>query len=492
MDKIEVYKKNEVFLKVDCDRGTARELSDYFTFEVPGAKFMPSVRNRYWDGKIRLFNVNSMQVYVGLLKHLKHFAKERDYEVIVHDGLEDTIDVPINQLEKFITEKEYTPREYQTRAVAHAIRNSRALILSPTASGKSFIIYSILKYYLKTLKGNALVVVPTTSLVSQMASDFEDYSGGDFYEIHKITGGQDKENPNARIFISTWQSIYKLPKEYFSKFSVVVGDEAHLFKAQSLTKIMEKLSDCKYRFGFTGTLDDTLTNKLVLEGLFGPVMRVITTKELIDDKHLSDFRIKCLVLKYPDEECKRLKGISYQDEMDFLVTNEARNNFVKNLTITRKGNTLLLFQYVEKHGKVLFEKINSEVDDKRKVFFVHGGVDADEREEIRRITEQENDAIIIASYGTFSTGINIRNLHNIIFASPSKSRIRNLQSIGRGLRKGDNKERATLYDISDKLSWKSYNNHTLKHFAVRVKIYNDEEFDYSIYNIRLNYELLET
>ena len=233
MDKIEVYKKNEVFLKVDCDRGTARELSDYFTFEVPGAKFMPSVRNRYWDGKIRLFNVNSMQVYVGLLKHLKHFAKERDYEVIVHDGLEDTIDVPINQLEKFITEKEYTPREYQTRAVAHAIRNSRALILSPTASGKSFIIYSILKYYLKTLKGNALVVVPTTSLVSQMASDFEDYSGGDFYEIHKITGGQDKENPNARIFISTWQSIYKLPKEYFSKFSVVVGDEAHLFKAQS-------------------------------------------------------------------------------------------------------------------------------------------------------------------------------------------------------------------------------------------------------------------
>jgi len=492
VDKIEVYKKNEVFLKVDCDRGTARELSDYFTFEVPGAKFMPSVRNRYWDGKIRLFNVNSMQVYVGLLKHLKYFAKERDYEVIVHDGLEDTIDVPINQLEKFITEKEYTPREYQTRAVAHAIRNSRALILSPTASGKSFIIYSILKYYLKTLKGNALVVVPTTSLVSQMASDFEDYSGGDFYEIHKITGGQDKENPNARIFISTWQSIYKLPKEYFSKFSVVVGDEAHLFKAQSLTKIMEKLSDCKYRFGFTGTLDDTLTNKLVLEGLFGPVMRVITTKELIDDKHLSDFRIKCLVLKYPDEECKRLKGISYQDEMDFLVTNEARNNFVKNLTITRKGNTLLLFQYVEKHGKVLFEKINSEVDDKRKVFFVHGGVDADEREEIRRITEQENDAIIIASYGTFSTGINIRNLHNIIFASPSKSRIRNLQSIGRGLRKGDNKERATLYDISDKLSWKSYNNHTLKHFAVRVKIYNDEEFDYTIYNIRLNYELLET
>jgi len=491
VDKIEVYKKDEVFLKIDCERGTARELSDYFTFEVPGAKFMPSVRNRYWDGKIRLFNVNTRQIYVGLLKHIKHFASERDYEVILHDDLEDTIDVPLNELEKFITEEKYKPREYQLRAVAHAIRNHRALILSPTASGKSYIIYSLLKYYLKVIKGKALVIVPTTSLVSQMGSDFQDYSNGNFENCHKIMSGVDKNDPNSRVYISTWQSIYKQKKDYFDQFDLIIGDEAHLFKANSLTSIMEKLPNCKYRFGFTGTLDDTQTNKLVLEGLFGSVMKVITTKELIDDKTLSDFRIKCLVLKYPDSECKRMKGSSYVEEMDFIVGNDTRNNFIKNLTLTRKGNTLLLFQYVEKHGKILYEKINSEVGDKRKVFFVYGGVDANEREEIRKITEQENDAIIIASFGTFSTGINIRNLHNIIFGSPSKSRIRNLQSIGRGLRKGDNKERATLYDIADKLSWKSYNNHTLKHFAIRVKLYNDEEFDYSIYNIRLNYEPLQ-
>jgi superfamily II DNA or RNA helicase len=463
------------------------ELSEFFTFEVPGAKFMPAVRNRIWDGKIRLYNVNTQQIYVGLLEHIKRFAKERDYKVIVHDGLEDTMDIPLNGLEKYLTEKRFKPRDYQLRAVAHAIRKNRALILSPTASGKSFIIYSLLKYYLRKECKKVLVVVPTTSLVSQMDSDFTDYSDGTFYETHKIMSGQDKEHPTARVFISTWQSIYKLPKKYFDQFDAIVGDEAHLFKANSLTKIMEKLTDCKYRFGFTGTLDDTQTNKLVLEGLFGPVMKVVTTKELIDKKTLSEFRIKCLVLKYPESERKRQKKTTYQEEMDFLVSNTYRNNFIKNLTITRKGNTLLLFQYVEKHGKKLYDMIKEECHDDRKVFFVHGGVDADEREAIRAITETEKDAIIIASYGTFSTGINIKRLHNIIFASPSKSRVRNLQSIGRVLRKGDGKDTATLYDISDDLSWKSYHNHTLKHFAVRVKMYNQEEFDYSLYNIKLNY-----
>ena len=487
MEVINIYKKDEVFLKFECDRGIARELSDYFEFFVPGYKFMPSFKNRYWDGKIRLFNVNSMQIYVGLIDHVKRFAKERDYQLEIHDGIDHTVDIPLNGLENYLTEEKFKPRDYQLRAVAHAIRNNRALILSPTASGKSFIIYSLLKYYLRKPCKKALLVVPTVSLVSQMAGDIEEYSSGKFFKPHTIMSGKEKDDPDAKFYISTWQSIFKQPKKYFDQFDLIIGDEAHLFKANSLTKIMEKLTDCKYRFGFTGTLDDTQTNKLVLEGLFGPVMKVITTKELIDKKTLADFRIKCLVLKYPDAERKRLKKISYQEEIDFIVGNSHRNNFLKNLTLTRKGNTLLLFQYVEKHGKILHDLINEECGEDRKLFFVHGGVDAETREEVRAITEKENDAIIIASYGTFSTGINIKNLHNIIFASPSKSKIRNLQSIGRVLRKGDNKDRATLYDISDDLSWKSYHNHTLKHFAVRVKLYNTEEFDYSIYNIKLNY-----
>ena len=486
MDKIEVYKKDEVFLKIVCERGTAREMSQYFEFEVPGAKFMPSVRNKYWDGKIRLFNVNTMQIYVGLIEHIKRFAEEREYEVVLHDDLEVTEDVPLNKLEKFLEEKEFKPRDYQTRAVAHAIRNNRALILSPTASGKSFIIYSLLKYYFaaKLIK-KALLIVPTTSLVSQMNSDFSLYQGRQVDYTHLIMSGQQKDCPDAKVYISTWQSIYKLPKTYFDQFDIIIGDEAHLFKANSLTKIMEKLPNCKYRFGFTGTLDDSLTNKLVLEGLFGPVMRVIQTKELIEKGTLADFRIKCLVLKYNEQTRKEMNKSTYQDEINFLIGNEKRNSFIKNLAISRSGNTLVLFQMVDKHGKILYNKIKDEVEDDRHVFFVHGGVDADQREEVRRITEGERSAIIIASYGTFSTGVNIRNLHNIIFASPSKSRVRNLQSIGRGLRKSDTKESATLYDIADDLMWKSWNNHTLKHFAVRIKQYNEEEFEYKIYKINL-------
>jgi superfamily II DNA or RNA helicase len=489
MEQINIYKKNEVHLKVDCDRGIAMELSSYFEFLVPNASFIPSVRSKMWDGKIRLFNVNSMQIYVGLIEKIKKFAKERDYEVVVHDGLDDTIDIPLNGLEKFLEEKEYKPRDYQLRAVAHAVRNHRALILSPTASGKSFIIYCLLKYYLRKTCKKALVIVPTTSLVAQLNGDFNDYSEkGQPYYTHLVTGGQAKSDPEAQIIISTWQSIYKQPKSYFDQFDIIIGDEAHLFKATSLTKIMEKMVDCKYRFGFTGTLDGTVTNKLVLEGLFGPVMKVITTKELIDNDTLADFRIKCLVLKYGNDARKSMNRKSYQEEMDFIVKNERRNAFIKNLTLTRKGNTLLLFQYVEKHGKVLYNQIKDAAEEGREVFFIYGGVDADTREQVRAVVEKEKDAIIIASYGTFSTGINIRNLHNVIFASPSKSRVRNLQSIGRGLRKGDDKEVATLYDISDDLSWKSYNNHTLKHFAVRVKMYNEENFTYKLYNIGIDNE----
>ena len=277
-----------------------------------------------------------------------------------------------------------------------------------------------------------------------------------------------------------------MPKEYFQQFDYVIGDEAHLFKAQSLTTILTSCINAKYRIGLTGTLDGTKTHQLVLEGLFGPVNKVITTKELIDKKQVSDFEIKCLVLKHPDEKCKELKDKTYQEEIEYLISSEARNKFIKNLAVSLGKNTLVLYQMVDKHGKILYDNIrNTEKIGNRKVFFVHGGTDTADREEIRRIMEIENDAIVVASFGTFSTGINIRNLHNIIFASPSKSRVRNLQSIGRGLRQAEGKEQATLYDIADDLRWKKHMNYTLKHFVERTKIYTEEQFPFKLYKIGL-------
>jgi len=214
--------------------------------------------------------------------------------------------------------------------------------------------------------------------------------------------------------------------------------------------------------------------------LFGPAYKVTRTDELMKQGHLSQLDIQCLVLKHPPQ-----KFDTYQDEIQYLIEHEQRTKFITNLTLDLKGNTLVLFSRVEAHGAVLYEKINTNKDSDRKVFFIHGGVDAEERELVREITETENNAIIVASYGTFSTGINIRNLHNVVFASPSKSRIRNLQSIGRVLRKSTNKVKAILYDIADDCTHNSRRNYTLNHFIERIKIYNEENFNYEIITIQL-------
>ena len=481
MDLVQIEKFDEVYLKIKCEPCIMMEMSEFFTFEVPGAKFMPAVRNKFWDGKIRLLQPMTGLLYMGLLKYVEEFCKTRNYEIeyLSEFACEE---FSLKEAKDFIEKLKPTlkPRDYQLDAFVHAVRERRSLLLSPTASGKSFIIYLLVRYYAK----RTLIIVPTTSLVSQLASDFADYGFVSDKFIHRVFAGQDKTSTKP-ITITTWQSIYKLPKEYFSNFEVVIGDEAHLFKAKSLTSILGKLTDCKYRFGFTGTLDGTDTHKLVLEGLFGPVRKVITTSELIDQKHLAEFKIKAIVLTYPDEIRKLIaKENDYQSEMDFLVRLEARNKFIRNLALSLEGNTLLLFQFVEKHGKDLYAKLKEEVKD-RKVFYVSGSVDGEEREEIRKIVENETNAIIVASFGTFSTGVNIKNLHNVIFASPSKSRIRNLQSIGRGLRKSESKSSSTLYDIADDMSWKNRKNYTLLHFMERIKTYNEEKFKYKLYKVSL-------
>jgi len=486
MTDVIIKKLNDVYCKVISDTGIAQELSDLFTFMVPGAKFMPQVRNKFWDGKIRLFNMMNKTIYAGLTSEIVKFCELRSYTCEVDPDLQIQFSVDDDYLNDLIKELKvkHEPRDYQREAFIHAVNNNRSVLLSPTGSGKSLIIYLLTRHYMLENK-RVLVVVPTTSLVHQMRSDFIDYNNGKDLDIHIIMSGHEKDT-QSDITITTWQSIFKMPMEWFERFNVVIGDEAHLFKAKSLTDIMTKLVDCPHRFGFTGTLDGALTNKMILEGLFGPVHKVTSTKQLMDDEHLSTLSISVIRLKYTDEERKLLKGASYQDEIDWLVRHERRNDFITNMVkYGLKENTLVLFQYVDKHGKVLYDKISAAVGDKRKVYFIHGGVEAEEREQIRAIVEADSSAIIIASYGTFSTGVNIKNLHNVVFASPTKSRVRSLQSIGRGLRITDTKKTAKLYDFADDLIYKSHVNHTMKHFMERVKIYDEEKFDYVVINREL-------
>ena len=480
-----IKKKNEVYVTVKAEPHINQELSDLFTFDVPGAKFMPQYRSKYWDGKIRLYSPATGEIYGGLVDKIVSWAKKSEYSLEFENNqfygapFEENEIISREGVKEYMTRiSKYKPRKYQIDAVYDALRYNRKLLISPTASGKSLMIYAVVRYYAEKNK-KILLVVPTTSLVEQMYKDFKDYGWDVQNYCHRIYAGREKTNENP-VTITTWQSIYKLKRPFFKDFEVVIGDEAHLFKSKSLISIMTKMDAAKYRFGFTGTLDGTQTHKWVLEGLFGPSYKVTQTKELIDKGHLSKLQIHILILKH-----KPRKFELYEEELQHIITHQKRNNFIKNLVIDLKGNTLVLFSRVEAHGQPLYELINNSIKNDRKLFYVHGGVDAEEREQVREITETERNAIIVASYGTFSTGINIKNLHNVIFASPSKSRIRNLQSIGRVLRKGDSKTQAVLYDIADDITHLSRRNYTLNHLIERIKIYNEEKFNYEIVQIDL-------
>lgn len=494
MDTVSVEIVNAVYLKVNADSGIRMELEDYFKFQPSGYQFHPSYKNRVWDGWIRLFQALRPKLYVGLFSKLVKFCEDRGYDLKAPDHLYIAEEIPDDygyQIAKEIGCK-FEPRDYQNQYVVDAIRDSRSLSLSPTSSGKSLIIYLITQHYLQTYNHRTLIIVPTISLVHQMAGDFVDY-GCDKDMIYKIQGGVDK-NTDHPIVISTWQSLIKLPKDWFGQFNVVLGDEAHNFQAKSLQKIMEGLDQCYYRHGFTGTLksEESKTHRLVLEGCFGAVRKHVSTKDLMDAGTVADFNVKAIVLSYEEQQrkdflkaFKQIKeaGKKYPAEREFIVNNHKRNMFIRNLLWSLEGqNNLVLFDLVEKHGKILEPLLQK---DNRQLHFIYGATKGEERERIRHLVE--NDPIkqhnILASYGVFSTGVNLKKLDNVIFASGSKSEIKVLQSIGRALRKGNDADTATLYDITDDLSVGSFTNYTLQHFRKRVEIYGREQFPFKVYTV---------
>jgi superfamily II DNA or RNA helicase len=441
-----------------------------------------------------MFDQHRKTLYAGLVDYVYAFAERNGYEVEHDEGVVTKTAISLKEVKEYAEWLDLHGRgkkieiyDYQIEAVHHALHNERSLLLSPTASGKSLIIYTSMRYHLEQGR-KCILIVPTTSLVEQMYADFQDYSTANGWKTdrhcQKLYSGFPKDF-NSDVLITTWQSIYKQPASWFNQFDVAFGDEAHQFKAKSLSTVMENMTDVRYRIGTTGTLDNKKVHKLVLEGMFGPVKKVISTKELMDSGRVAELKIKCIILKYDEVTRKIMNKCQYQNEMDFIVQHDKRNKFIRNLAISCTGNTLVLFQYVEKHGKPLLELIKQKVGDTRKVFFIYGKTEVEAREAARHLTEQENDAIILASFGVFSTGINIPSIENIIFASPTKSKIRNLQSIGRGLRLKEGKSHCNLFDLADDIHWKSWKNHTLRHLQDRVQIYAEEKFNFKILEVDL-------
>jgi superfamily II DNA or RNA helicase len=474
---VRITKLNEVHAVIQAERNILAEIHDRFSFQIANAKFHPKVKFGIWDGYIRLFSLKNQTLYIGLIPDLCKFLVLSKYSFEIDPSLVSGTNFTLSDFEKMVEalETTITPHYYQKDAVIHILNEGRAAVLAPTSSGKSFIIYLTNAFY-RAQGHKTLIVCSTKSLVKQMEGDLKSYSPY-HPEIQIIMEGYTKEvSQDTEIVVATWQSITKLPQKWFNQFRVVIGDEIHLFTAKSLVDILEKCQRACWRFGFTGTIHDAKTNEMVLTGLFGPIYKVITTKELMDEGYIAKLKIKPFVFKYPKEICKTLSKLTYQDEFSFLISNEKRNEAIAKMALSLEENSLILFDRIETHGKLLYDIIRSKTN--RPVYFLHGGIDVDDREAVREIMEKNTDVICLASSGIFSTGVNIRNLHHVFLTSLGKSKIKVLQSIGRSLRLHSSKEYASLYDFTDDLRGSRQKlNYALKHFEERMEVYQREQFE---------------
>lgn len=447
-------------------------------------------------------------------------------------------------------------------------------------SGKSLIIYTIIRYLLDSgfinENNRMLINVPNISLVTQLFQDFADYTNDDWKVSDYVTlaGGKNVEDISKCICISTWQTTIKKKPEYFENIVGYILDEAHQATASEISRIFERLTKCVFKMGTTGTLDGTDMHELGMRARFGKLYRAATTKQLMDSGDLAKLNITCKYLDYDKADVKemwsKLRGLEptkkYQAEIDYIINSEKRNQYLIDLAFSQKQNTLMIFNFVEKHGKMLLDKMIGLEDEKlKRVYFIYGGVGGDEREHIRttldkkppvwydlhfgkngfirikakdnvqlddeshiygynlkqvkrygiskkwfdkaltncynNITESDIDltvtkivkhvgsSILLASYGTLAVGVNIKNLHCLIFCHPTKGQIRLLQTIGRILRKANDKNQVEVIDIVDnfeRVTKKAkFRNTLLKQFVTRLEIYEKQEFDYDIEQVKL-------
>lgn len=476
------------------------ELSEHFSFYVEGYRFQPAYKNGVWDGKIRLISTRDRKTLCGLLPEIAKLCKERDYQMVFEGGRKDDRKFTMEEIKSFLDGlklssggNDITPHDYQVDGVYQVANRKKLVLLSPTSSGKSLMIYASCRLFepLKTL-----VVVPSIGLVTQMYNDFVDYAAKSNWNVEehvsKLFGGKKKENLK-QIVISTWQSIMRESPEFFEQFEMVVVDECHGAEAKSLKRIMESCTNAHIRVGTTGTMTGTKTNKYTLIGLFGMPYKTISTKELMDAGRVANLKIKCIVLEHDRESVKEFKSviardgkkrkkgkknITYQDEIAYICESKVRMDFIEKLVRSLNGNTLVLFTRIE-HGEQILARFKD-----RDTVFIDGEVSAEDREAIRQYMETHNDVVAVMSYGTSSTGMSIKNIQNIVFASPYKSTVKVLQSIGRSLRKLGDKT-ATVFDIADKIPLCT--NNTMTHFDVRVGIYSEEKFNFEVFSKKLHH-----
>lgn len=490
MADITIYKENETFAKLDCNEDINHEVNNLFSAWAPGYKFNPRYKHHLWDGKSRFYSPITQLLPIGFVTNLINWCKQKNY-TYKNVGFDNFVDNTIDpeELRKFANEKlkdspkHYVIREYQLNAVYNALTKKHGIILACTGSGKSLMIYIIFRYLLekKNLK-KLLLIVPSTTLVNQMLSDFKkDYGWNEADEYVELLKGGEKPTFKTPILISTWQSLMKKDKDFFDRFQGVVVDEAHQGKAKEITREVKSCVNAQYKIGTTGTLPIELSDQMSINSVIGDIIFEVKSKALIDEGVLTKMSVAALYLKYPDEMIKENRDRIYQEEVKLVEEYPTRNKSLEFIIDHSKptDNVLILVTHRD-HLKSISKYLTERYPDKS-INIIHGDIKDKIREEIRVGIEDKEGAVIIATYKTLSTGVNIPKLHSVILYSNSKSRVQVLQSIGRGLRKHETKNKVIIFDIIDDLSYKTRNgkikkNYCMQHYDERLAFYKEQEF----------------
>lgn len=484
---------------IECDESTFYELRDYFSYEADGYRFNPKFKYGQWDGRIRLMDYNRLLPF-GLVSQVKKFAEQYEYSLHIDPKIFETEEITRPEFDTWLKSKKIysnntliEPHWYQSDAVFEGLVNKRRILNLPTSAGKSLIQALLARYYVENYEGKILILVPTTALVDQMINDFKDYQLFTGPMMLGIRSGTIRDS-DAMIYVSTYQTAIKQPQEWFSQFGMFMNDECHLANGKSISTIIKGLTNCAFKYGLSGSLKDGKANIMQYMGLFGPIFKPVSTAQLMEEGQVTDLKINSVFLRYPDEFCAKMKGKDYQTEIKVITKADRRNKWISNLAVKlakKDENIFLMFKNIE-HGKMLFETCKGLHD---KVYYVSGEVTTEVRNALKVMAENGKGIIVVASYGVFSTGISVKNLHHIIFAHPVKSKIIVLQTIGRVLRKHASKTIAQVFDIIDDMGVKPKSkdskkkyvhlNYALKHGLERIQRYADEKFDYTMRTVEL-------
>lgn len=489
-----VEKLNASYAQVFADEPCIfEELYEYFKVKDPSYD-KNNWAHKKWDGYARLIP-RSGKFPIGLLDKVCKFARMRKYKITIDESLLNTRKISDKEISDYIEYLNLSrddsgetvpciPWEYQEFGVKMGLRLRRSVLLADTGAGKSLMQYIFCRYYIDEaiVDGEGddtkiLLLVPSINLVGQMAKDFNEYSRFNEWDVdsnlHLISSKHSQQrSSNKKIFVTTWQSIQDMPREYFKQFTHLITDEVHGARGNKIQYIINNCINANDRAGLTGTLYEAEMHQVQVIALFGPKVLVADTEMLKKLGQVSETLIQMFNLNYEQDEKEWMRKLDYAAEVDAIIHHPYRNMLITTLCRTLKGNTLVMFERKE-HTKIIYEML---IQHKQNVYIINGDVDNNIRDEIKQKAEDGVDITILASFGTMAVGVSVKKLHNAIFCHSNKSIVRTLQTVGRLLRRHKSKDRALIIDLVDNFKLTGGEpNKTLDHAMKRHGFYTSKK-----------------